>query len=72
MANISRREFEVFHISGSNNISWNLNVKLCLNARNLRKTIDASNNEPNENKLKALIFTRYHLDDGLQKLIFNH
>ena len=66
MVSIARREFEFLHISGSNYISWSLDVKLHLNARNLSKTIETNNNEPNDNKAKALIFIRHHLDDALK------
>ena len=66
MTNIARREFEFLRISGSNYISWSLDVKLHLNARNLGKTIEPNNNEPNDNKAKALISIRHHLDDGLK------
>ena len=66
MANIASREFEFLHIAGNNYISWNFDVKLHLNARNLSKTIEANNNEPNDTKAKALIFIRHLLDDGLK------
>ena len=66
IANITRREFDLLRIVGSNYISWNLAVKLHLNARNLSKTIEANNNAPNDNKARALIFINYHLDDGLK------
>ena len=64
--NIARKEFEFLHISGSNYISCNFDGKLNLNAMNLGKTIDANNNEPNDNKVKALIFIRHHIDDSLK------
>ena len=66
MANIVSGEFELLHIYESNYISWNLDDKLHLNARNLGKTIEANNNESNDNKAKALIFIRHHFDDGLK------
>ena len=57
-----KRRIRVLLISGSNYISWNLNVKLHLNTRNLGKTIEVKNNEPNDNKAKTLIFIRHHID----------
>ena len=66
MANIVRREFEFLRISWSNYISWNLSVKLHLNAKNLGKTIKANNNEPNDNEAKAIMFVRHHIDDGVK------
>ena len=62
----ARREFEFLHISGSNYILWSLDIKPHLNARNLGKTIETNNNEPNDNKAKTLIFIRHHFDDGLK------
>lgn len=66
MANIARTEFKALYISKSNYISWSLDVKLYLKASNLAKTIKDNNNEPSDNKAKALIFVRRHLDDGLE------
>ena len=69
MANIARREFEFLRIFGSNYISWNLDVKLHLNARNLDKTIEANNNKSNDNKAKALIFISHHLENDLVTIV---
>ena len=66
MLNTARKEFEVLHVSRSNYISWSLDVKLHLNAMNMRKVIDVGNNEPNDSKLKGLIFIRYHFNDDLK------
>ena len=53
MANITRKEFEFLPISRINYILWSLDIKLHLNARNLGKTVETNNNEPNNNKAKA-------------------
>ena len=53
-------------MSRSNYISWNLDVELHLNAGNLGKTIEADNNESNDNRSKAMIFIWHSLDDSLK------
>ncbi|GAV71781.1 hypothetical protein CFOL_v3_15270, partial [Cephalotus follicularis] len=43
-----------------------LDVKLHLSAKKLRHTIDEDNVASNEERITALIFLRYHIDDDLK------
>jgi ribosomal protein L40E len=66
MSNISKVEFSVLKISGSNYSSWALDAELHLESMGLADTIKDENKESNQNRAKALIFLRHHLDEGLK------
>ncbi|GAV67183.1 hypothetical protein CFOL_v3_10692, partial [Cephalotus follicularis] len=66
IANIENRKFITLDIFGKNYLSWVLNVKLHLSAEKLRHTIDEENTASNEERITALIFLRYHIDNGLK------
>ncbi|GAV73356.1 hypothetical protein CFOL_v3_16842, partial [Cephalotus follicularis] len=66
MANIENQKFITLDNSRKNYLSWVLNVKLHLSANKLRHTIDEDNAASNEERATALIFLRYHIDDGMK------
>ncbi|GAV82645.1 hypothetical protein CFOL_v3_26096, partial [Cephalotus follicularis] len=66
MENIKNQKFISLDISGKNYLSWVLDVKLHLNAKKLRHTIEEENTATNEKGTTALIFLRHHIDDGLK------
>ncbi|GAV67304.1 hypothetical protein CFOL_v3_10810, partial [Cephalotus follicularis] len=66
MANIENQKFIALDISGKNYLSWILDMKLHLNAKKFRHTIDENNAASNDECVTALIFLRYHIDDSLK------
>ncbi|GAV60033.1 hypothetical protein CFOL_v3_03564, partial [Cephalotus follicularis] len=66
MANIENQKFIALDISGKNYLSWILDVKLYLNAKKLRHTIDEDNAASNGERATVLIFLRHHIHDGLK------
>ncbi|KAK9670343.1 hypothetical protein RND81_13G195300 [Saponaria officinalis] len=66
MSNISKLEFLALDISGKNYLSWILDAEVHLSAASLRNTITEGNKESVENRSKALIFLRRHLDESLK------
>ena len=70
MSNITKLEFVVLDISGNNYLSWIFDVKIHLNAMNLRAMIKEGNQASLQDRTKTLIFFRYHLHEGLKKMNF--
>ncbi|XP_026378850.1 uncharacterized protein LOC113273324 [Papaver somniferum] len=66
MSNLSKLEFVALNLSGENNLSWILDAKIHLNAMNLGNTIVEGNDEFLEDRSKAMIFLRCHLDEALK------
>ena len=66
MTNLSKLEFVAFDITGKNDMSWILHVKLHLQSMWLIDTIKEINNTPLQDKAKCIIFLRRHLYDGLK------
>ncbi|KAK9665487.1 hypothetical protein RND81_14G114800 [Saponaria officinalis] len=66
MSNISKLEFLALDISGKNYLSWILDAEVHLSAASLGNTITEGNKESVENRSKALIFLRRHLDESLK------
>lgn len=66
MSNISKVEFTVLKISGNNYASWALDAELHLESMGLADTIKDDNKASNQDRAKALIFLRHHLDEGLK------
>ncbi|XP_059291124.1 uncharacterized protein LOC132044639 [Lycium ferocissimum] len=66
MANLSKREFVALNISGKNYLSWVLDAEIHLNAIGLADTIQNKNQASNQDRPKAMIFLRHHLDEGLK------
>lgn len=66
MSNLSKLEFLALDISGKNYLSWILDAEVHLSAASLGKTIIEGNKESLEDRSKALIFLRRHLDEALK------
>ncbi|XP_049364510.1 uncharacterized protein LOC125829315 [Solanum verrucosum] len=66
MSNLSKLEFVALDISGNNYLSWVLNAKIHLDAKGLGATITNGNTSSSQDKEKAMIFLRRHLDEGLK------
>ncbi|XP_016572750.2 uncharacterized protein LOC107870648 [Capsicum annuum] len=66
MLNISKSEFVALDISGKTYIFWALDAKIHLNAMGLTDTIKNKNQASNQDRAKAMIFLRHHLDEGLK------
>ncbi|XP_070022852.1 uncharacterized protein [Nicotiana sylvestris] len=66
MSNLSKLEFVTLDISGKNYLSWVLDAKIHLAAKGLGNTITQGNEASSQDKAKAMIFLRHHLDEGLK------
>nr|XP_004251351.1 uncharacterized protein LOC101255763 [Solanum lycopersicum] len=54
------------HISGKNYLSWVLDAEIHLAAKGLDATITQGNEASSQDKAKAMIFLRFHPDEGLK------
>ncbi|XP_073121511.1 uncharacterized protein [Henckelia pumila] len=66
MSNITKLEFEALDLSGKNYLSWILDAEIHLISMNLGDTIKEGNEMSQQDRAKALIFLRHHLNDGLK------
>ena len=66
MSNIAKLEFAALDISGKNYLSWILDAKIHLDAMNLGNTIKEGNVASQQDRAKALIFIRHHIDASLK------
>ena len=66
MTNITKLEFAALNISGNNYLSWILDAEIHLDAMNLGNTIKQGNTTSQQDRAKALIFLRHHIDEGLK------
>ena len=66
MSNLTKLEFVALDISGNNYLSWILDAKIYLDALNLGETIKETNSASLQDRAKALIFLRHHLDESLK------
>ena len=66
MTNITKLEFAALDISCKNYLSWILDVEIHLDAMNLGNTIKKLNTASQQDRTKALIFLRHHIDEGLK------
>ncbi|XP_070672199.1 uncharacterized protein [Malus domestica] len=60
MANVAKLDFAALSITGKNNLTW------VLEAANLGDTIREENISSSQDRAKAMIFIRCHLDEGLK------
>ena len=65
MSDITKLEFAALDISGKNYLSWILDAKIHLDAINFGNTIKEGNTASLQDRAKALIFLRHHIDEGL-------
>ncbi|XP_048443087.1 uncharacterized protein LOC125478700 [Pyrus x bretschneideri] len=66
MANLSKLDFVALDITEKNNLTWVVDTKIYLEARNLGETIREENSASSQDQAKAMIFIRRHLDEGLK------
>ena len=66
MSNLIKLEFVALDISGNNYLSWILDVEIHLDVINLGTTIKEGNQASLQDRVKALIFLRHHLHEGLK------
>ncbi|KAH0679397.1 hypothetical protein KY284_020482 [Solanum tuberosum] len=66
MSNISKLEFVALDISGKGYSSWILDGEIHLDAMGLVDTIKDNNQASIQERAKAMIFLRHHLDEGLK------
>jgi len=66
MSNLTKQEFAPLNISGKNYLSWKLDVEMHLESMGLGDTIIENNITTNQDRAKAMIFLRHHLDEGLK------
>ncbi|XP_049370106.1 uncharacterized protein LOC125835008 [Solanum verrucosum] len=66
MSNLSKLEFVALDISGKNYLSWVLDAEIHLTAKGLGDCIIEGNKASSQDKAKAMIFLRHHLDESLK------
>ncbi|XP_075087902.1 uncharacterized protein LOC142169863 [Nicotiana tabacum] len=66
MSNLSKLEFVALDISEKNYVSWVLDAEIHLAAKALENTIIQGNKISCQDKAKAMIFLRHHLDKELK------
>ncbi|PIN10858.1 hypothetical protein CDL12_16546 [Handroanthus impetiginosus] len=66
MANLAKFEFVPLDIFGKNYLSWVVDTKMHLDAMGLENTIVEKNEATIQNRAKAMIFLRHHLDESLK------
>ena len=66
MSNLTKLEFVALDTSDKNYLSWVLDVEIHLDVMNLGNTIEEGNDASLENRVRALIFLRHHIDEGLK------
>ncbi|KAM3247928.1 hypothetical protein P3L10_009696 [Capsicum annuum] len=64
--NLTKCKFIVLQSSGKNYISWVLDAEIHLNTMGLRYAIENKNTASSQNRAKAMIFLRHHLDEVLK------
>ena len=66
MANFTKIEFVALNINENNYLSWVFDAKIHLYAMNLGEIIKEENTTSSQEKVKAMIFLRHHLHEGLK------
>nr|XP_009619271.1 uncharacterized protein LOC104111300 [Nicotiana tomentosiformis] len=66
MSNLSKLEFMALDIFGNNYLPWVLDAEIHLDAKGLGDTIKEGNEASSQDKAKAVIFLRHHIDEGLK------
>ncbi|CAN6696923.1 unnamed protein product [Malus baccata var. baccata] len=66
MTNLAKLDFVALDITGKNYLTWVMDAKIHLEAANLGETIKKDNNASSQDRTKAMIFIRCHLDEGLK------
>ena len=66
MSNLAKLEFVALDISSKNYLSWVLDAKIYLDTMNLGNIIKEGNDTFLQDRARALIFLRHHIDEGLK------
>ncbi|CAN6570517.1 unnamed protein product [Malus baccata var. baccata] len=66
MANLAKLDFAALNITGKNYLTWVLDTKIHLEAANLGDTIKEESSSSSQDRAKAMIFIRRHLDEALK------
>ena len=66
MSNLTKLEFVALDTSDKNYLSWVLDVEIHLDVMNLGNTIEEENDASLEDRVRALIFLRHHIDEGFK------
>ncbi|GKA69417.1 hypothetical protein Tco_0775481 [Tanacetum coccineum] len=66
MSNLLKLEFSALNVTGKNYMPWVLDVKMHLESMGITQTIVENNDSPPQDKARANIFLRKHIDDGLK------
>ncbi|XP_068309701.1 uncharacterized protein [Pyrus communis] len=66
MTNLTKLDFVALDITGNNYLTWVVDAKIHLEAGNLGETIKEENSASSQDRVKAMIFIRRHLDEGLK------
>ncbi|XP_070681353.1 uncharacterized protein [Malus domestica] len=66
MANLAKLDFAALDITGKNYLTWVLDTKIHLEAANLGDTIKEESSSSSQDRAKAMIFIRRHLDEALK------
>ncbi|XP_074349127.1 uncharacterized protein LOC141688887 [Apium graveolens] len=66
MLNLTKLEFNALRVTGKNYLIWIFDVEIHLSAMGLGDTIKEGNETSEQDKAKAIIFLRHHLDEGLK------
>ena len=66
MSNITKLKLSTLDISSNNYLSWILDNKIHLTAMNLENTIKKGNTASLQDRAKAFIFLRHHINKGLK------
>ncbi|KAL4639001.1 hypothetical protein ACB092_03G186500 [Castanea dentata] len=66
MSNLAKLEFVALDLTGTNHLSWILDAEIYLEAMALGDTIKDGNKTSQQDKAKALIFIRHHLNEELK------
>ncbi|XP_074324059.1 uncharacterized protein LOC141660981 [Apium graveolens] len=66
MSNLTKLEFNALHVTGKNYLTWIFDAEIHLSVMSLGDTIKEENKASEQDKAKAMIFLRHHLDEGLK------
>ena len=66
MSNLSKLHFEALNISGDNYLTWTVDAEMYLAAEGNGDAIQEGNMASEQQKAKALIFLRHHINEALK------
>ncbi|XP_070662485.1 uncharacterized protein [Malus domestica] len=66
MANLAKLDVAALDITENNYLTWVLDTKIHLEAANLGDTIKEDSSSSSQDRAKAMIFIRRHLDEALK------